>query len=54
MLLPVLQRAFNDPREAVWPVVPVAGDYAHARTFALNNQAMTVVFDFVELGFRLN
>src|SRR5262249_29661118 len=48
MLLPVLQRALDDPGEAAGPVVAVTRDQPHALALADNDQAVAVVFDLVE------
>jgi hypothetical protein len=43
-----LQRGLDDPRIAGAPIVAVAAEQAHAASIALNDQAVAVVFDFVE------
>src|SRR6516165_3351757 len=46
--VPVLQRRFDDPRIAVAPVVPAAGDQADAVAITLQAQPVAVVFDLVK------
>jgi hypothetical protein len=41
-------RGLDDPREAVGPVVTVAGEHAHAIAVALKAGAKAVKFDFVD------
>jgi len=48
--VPVSESALDDPGKAVAPVVTVAGEEAHAITITGHDQAVAVVFDFVEPG----
>jgi hypothetical protein len=48
LLLAVLERGFDNPRIAVRPIVPVAGNQPHAIAVALDAQPVTVVLDLVE------
>jgi hypothetical protein len=48
LLLAVLQRSFNDPGEALCPVVSASGNQRHPIAVALNTQAIAIVFDFVD------
>jgi hypothetical protein len=48
----VLQRGFDNPRISSAAVVAVAAEQTNALTFALNDQAIAVIFDFVEPGGR--
>ena len=48
LALPVLQRGFNDAREALGPVIAAAGDQPHAIAVALDAQPVAVELDFVE------
>jgi hypothetical protein len=48
MLLPVLQRAIDDPREAAAPVVAVACEKSHALVLADEDQAVAIVFDLMK------
>ena len=42
------RRQVNDGREAVGPVMAVAGEQPDALAVALNDQAIAVMFDFVD------
>jgi len=44
--MPVLQCWLHDPGIAVAPVIAVAAEQAHGLAFALNDQAIAVIFDF--------
>jgi len=48
LLLAVLERGFDNPRIAVRPIVPVAGNQPHAIAAALDAQPVTVILDLVE------
>jgi hypothetical protein len=48
MLLPVFQRAFNDPGIALAPVETAFRDQAHAITVALHPEAVAIILDLVE------
>ena len=48
LLDPVLERGFDNPRIAVRPIVPVAGNQPHAIAIPLDAQPVTVVLDLVE------
>jgi hypothetical protein len=48
LAMPVLQRGLDDPRMTTGPVVTAAAEQAHAASLALNDQAITVVLDFME------
>jgi hypothetical protein len=48
----VLERGLDDPGIASAPVIAVAGKQTHALALALNDQAIAVIFDFVEPGAR--
>ena len=38
----------SDPREAIGPIVAVAGEQPHALGLALDDQPLAVVLDFVD------
>ena len=46
LLLAVLQRGFDNPGEALGPIVAVARQEAHGLAVALDAQAIAVIFDF--------
>lgn len=48
ILLPVAEGGLDDPRITAGPVITVAGEQAHPITVALNDQAVAIVFDFVD------
>jgi hypothetical protein len=48
MLLSVLQCSFDNPGEALRPIVPAASNQPHPTALALHAQAITVVFDLVQ------
>jgi hypothetical protein len=51
LLDPVATRRGRDPGIAARPVMAAAGDEAHRRAIALDAEAVTIIFDFVEPGF---
>jgi hypothetical protein len=44
----VAQRGFDDSGIPIAPIVAVAGEQAHALALALDDQAIAVMFDFME------
>src|SRR5438445_3422588 len=48
LLLLILERGFDNPWISLGPVIAVAADQAHARAVALDAQAVTVIFYFVQ------
>ncbi|MET4024439.1 hypothetical protein [Bradyrhizobium sp. S3.2.12] len=48
LLLAVLQRCLEDPREAVGPVVTILGEQPNVAASPFYAQALAVVFDFVD------
>ena len=48
--VPDLERALDDPGIAASPVMAIAGEEAHTIPLAGHDQAVAVVFDFVQPG----
>ncbi len=50
-----IPRGLNDQRVPIAPAIPVASEQPHALALALDDQAVAVVFDFVDpVGPRRN
>jgi hypothetical protein len=47
LLLPIFQSGLDNPRIAFAPIVPALRDQAYPVAVAMNEQAMTVIFDLI-------